>query len=150
MTPVNTQPGVRKLTGTSLSPAMREILRYASVDRERGVSVANLVCGLGGTPSVRASLSRTLRRLWTRGLVELHDRWGGTMTVRSTRAHEAAESATADPEGAYLEMVSSYGDLWGSVEAFRASRVSWAEKPDLRVVHVTLTVAGRRLVEDPV
>ena len=127
-----------------------------------GVLVQQLVRHLGETRSVRASLSRALRRLWARGLVELHNsRWPGhgkTLTSEQTNAREVAARAEADPEAFYQGAVglrkalhsmlgspatARHIDPWGSAGACVAAKVRQAsETPRLRVKRVTITALG--------
>lgn len=93
----------------------------------------------------RASLSRTLRRLWREGLVELLCGWR-TMTEEHQRVLSKIAEHEADPVAAYQgyqAFVQSIGlaDRHGSVEAFMSAQR--ARKPDLRVTRVQITAAGR-------
>jgi hypothetical protein len=49
----------------------------------------------------RASLSRTLRRLWRRGLIELITEHGHTLSAKYANAAVALQTAEKDPEGTY-------------------------------------------------
>lgn len=93
----------------------------------------------------RASLSRTLRRLWRDGLVELSD---GVRSMSDVQRAHRARLATleADPQAAYDKyraFVESSGltDRCGSADAY----LRWqARRPlDLRVRTVHITAAGR-------
>lgn len=157
------------LTGSRLSPLMREIVALVAVmPAEEGALVEHLVLRLGGSlvtdsrrrRSVRASLSRALRRLWRRGVVELHEsKWADprrTMSARQSNARRLATEAQADPEGFYQErlafhrMFGSESDPLGSPRACLAEAIRHAERtPWMRIVRVTLTTAGRELVNSP-
>jgi hypothetical protein len=103
-----------------------------------------------GLNVIRASLSRTLRRLWRIGYLELFGAWGNSATETHEREHERAlgrlEAARADPAGEYARAVAMIGedwDWWKSPEAYLAfceSRVS--RPPSIRVTYVALTKAG--------
>ena len=150
---------------------MLEIMALvAELPAEKGALVQHLVVRLGGSlvgaadaqrrRSVRASLSRALRRLWRRGLVELHDsKWantGQTMSARQSNARRLAAETQVDPESFYQEqlafhrMFGSQSDPWGSPGACLAEEIRHAERtPWMRIVRVTLTTAGRALVNFP-
>ena len=92
-----------------VSQLMANILVVVAARSVAGASVREIVALAapeGQARSVaRASVSRTLRRLWRRGAVELHDsRWAGagrTMSGLQHRAHAIALEAEADPEAFY-------------------------------------------------
>jgi hypothetical protein len=64
--------------------------------------VADLVQQTPGRPGVaRASLSRTLRRLWRAGLIELFDRSGYSLTQRHADADAELQAVERDPEVAF-------------------------------------------------
>jgi hypothetical protein len=99
----------RQLTGTSLSVPMRDIL-LAALEAPDGVVrvqrlVARRVAGGRSRSVARASLSRTLRRLWRAGLVELFNtRWAAERDAMSRMVEEArarAERVRKDPVGDY-------------------------------------------------
>ena len=82
----------------------------------------------GASASVtRASVSRTLRRLWTAGLVELEDVAGRTLTAEAERLQRRlADAVTAQPDvayRAYLERLRRNGqrDRYGSATRYAAS-----------------------------
>ena len=92
----------------------------------------------------RASLSRTLRRLWRDGFVELSDGWRSTMTKEQETVAAAVARHEADPVAAYERYKALMGEGWdrhGSVQAFMAAQRS--RRPSLRVTHVQITDAGR-------
>jgi len=132
-----------------------EVLRLAAAADIGGVLVRDLVrlqVRPGRSPAVtRASLSRTLRRLWRAGLVELHDRLDSLSTKRQM-ARERLQRFEADPVGSYQGYRSwaaqlRRADAYGSAEAFLAAkRVQASAVPHLRVVRVTATPRGRELV----
>jgi DNA-binding MarR family transcriptional regulator len=55
----------------------------------------------GSVASTRASLSRTLRRLWQAGYVELENDWRVTLTEQQAEADARLAQLEADPEGEY-------------------------------------------------
>jgi DNA-binding transcriptional ArsR family regulator len=107
--------------------------------RRRGTSLA----------VTRASLSRTLRRLWRAGLVELATRYSymPTMTEKQQRDRARVDADITDPVAAYeryKSVVGSEFDTCGSPEAYLAGlRANWGRAPDLRVQRVRITDAGR-------
>lgn len=145
-----------------LDTRAEEVLRRAVASVE-GALVRDLVKlrVLAGRPqaTVRASLSRTLRRLWQRGLVELHDsRWidaGQTMSDKVRQRRGIAARAQANPEAFYREalrfrtLVAKHDhDPWGSADACVAEKVRLADEvPTLRVRRVSVTTLGRELLE---
>ena len=98
----------------------------------------------------RASLSRTLRRLWRDRLVELR---GGGVTLTQKHEHRQAILAEheADPVAAYQGYVAwrsrvaalagkSYSDPYGSVEGFMAAqRRALRQRPQIYVRDVLIT-----------
>ncbi|MGH9311709.1 MAG: hypothetical protein ACRD1S_00795 [Vicinamibacterales bacterium] len=84
-----------------LSDAMREVLR--ACDAAGGaIPVARLVPRSTVSVSVaRASLSRTLRRLRLKGLLELEDAYGRTMAQRIAAGDAALAKHEADPDAAF-------------------------------------------------
>ena len=131
-----------------------EILRVIDV-AAAGVLVRDLVSlrvRAGRSQAVaRASLSRTLRRLWLAGFVELHSRWG-SFSAKQQEARERLVRFEADPLGSYQDYRSwaktvGMADRYGSAEAFLAAKRTQANAmPNLRVVVVTATPRGRELV----
>lgn len=120
-----------------------EILSLLVAAPAHGILVADLVRHFGGTPSARASLSRTLRRMWRRGLVELHANYE-TMSGKRREAQARATEAAAEPKESYMEALRLWfnfierSDPWGSPEAYVAEQRAMAlETPRLRAVRVT-------------
>ena len=103
-------------------------------------------------PVARASLSRTLRRLWAAGLVELLTAPATRPTLTDQAAYWRTCYATmqAAPEAHYQAYRRSlqppaeddFGSATAYVEAFRAAAV----RPFARVCQVSLTEAGRAAV----
>ena len=112
-----------------LSARAQEILRRTVVTPD-GVPVRDLVMVYirsGRSPAVaRASLSRTLRRLWQAGLVELHGR-SGSLGAKQQEARDRSERFEADPLGSYngyRTWATAIGsaDRYGSAEAFLSAK----------------------------
>ena len=135
-----------------------EILRLIDA-AATGVRVRDLVSlqvRAGRSEAVaRASLSRTLRRLWRAGLVELHSRFGCSGLSLSAKQQEARQRLVgfeADPHGSYQVYKSwatrvGVADAYGSAEAFLAAKRAQAKSmPHLRIVCATATPRGRDLV----
>lgn len=162
---VNSEPG-RKLTshvsaqGLAVLHALASAKPHYHPDSGNALSAGELavvelvkiVARRGTSRGVtKASLSRTLRRLWRAGLVELMSGWGWSRTM--TQAHHAEckhrAARDADPVAAYEEykaIVTSYDmpDAHGSAEAYMAAmRVADRRLPDVRVTRVQITKAGR-------
>lgn len=102
---------------------------------------------------LKASLSRTLRRLWRAGLVELQAAtWQKTMTEQQRERVQKVQQLEADPVAAYQDyrrVVASLRlpDKHGSPAAYLAAmRVRTERPPDVRVTTVSITKAGRALV----
>ena len=57
----------------------------------------------GSVASTRASLSRTLRRLWSVGLIELENDWRVPLTKRLAALDAERAQLEADPEAAYAK-----------------------------------------------
>lgn len=152
MTAVDSPAGVR--VNRRLDARAEDIVRRAVVSAA-GVLVRDLVRlqVLAGRPQAvaRASLSRTLRRLWRAGLVELHGR-SGTLGAKQEEARERLVRFEADPQGGYQRYrawarASGMADRYGSAEAFLAAKRAQADAvPALRVVRVTATTLGHDLV----
>jgi Fe2+ or Zn2+ uptake regulation protein len=110
----------------------------------------------------RASVSRTLRRLWLLGLIELHSfdsadyRW--CATVMRLNAQKVLERVKQDPQAQYREWVQcatglarmagfSFSDHYGSAEAFLAEKErAFAECPRIRARYVEATAQGLQTV----
>src|SRR5262247_427659 len=113
----------------SLSPrvsaAMRDVLRACSASRDGIVRVADLVDARveqGATLTVaRASLSRTLRRLWRAGLIEL-------ASVSPWRAPDAAAFAWARQQAAKYRTMAEDSAAFRRAQAFRKANGFAPEK----------------------
>jgi len=137
-----------------LSAQGRTILQALDAAPEELVWMADLV-ELIARPQTRrgvtrASLSRTLRRLWRAGLVELLDDWT-TLSARDEQARAKLAALEADPAAAYArhqEFWQSCGEpqyIAASVEDYMALRRANA-RPSMRVRMVRITAAGRASV----
>ena len=99
----------------------------------------------------RASLSRTLRRLWRAGLVGLHDS-RHDLSAKQQEARERLARFEADPQSSYQGYRAwaigiGMADVYGSAEAFLAAKRAQANAmPNLRIVRVTATTRGRASV----
>jgi hypothetical protein len=123
----------------------------------QGESLIGDVLGRVRPPSTsvsvaRASLSRTLRRLWAAGLVELFTGHATrpTLTEQATYKRRAYATVQASPETAYQayrrQLATPADDLYRSAAAYvDAFRVD-AERPSARVRRVALTPKGRATV----
>lgn len=137
-----------------LNASAEEILRLTAV-AAAGILVRDLVrlqVRAGRSQAVaRASLSRTLRRLWRAGLVELHDRWS-SLSAKQQEARDRLVRFEGDPRGSYEDYKSwarriGTADRYGSAEAFLAAKRTQANAmPNLRAVVVTATTRGRELI----
>jgi DNA-binding MarR family transcriptional regulator len=102
----------------------------------------------------RASISRTLRRLWALGLVELHHHpWACADTSLSAKQREARRrlaEAEADPEGVYQGYVAwiarKWHDRYGSAAAFVEAKRKQASRPErgYYVRFIEITDKGRQ------
>jgi hypothetical protein len=115
--------------------------------------VLRRVCRPGASAAVtRASVSRTLRRLWTAGLVELADGAQRTLTAKVAQRERACAAAQRHPEAAYrayLERrrVDGQPDRYGSAARHAAAwREAVRDRPSLRVAQVQLTSTGQQAV----
>ena len=93
---------------SSQATAVLETLSQQPSDRMEIRQLVELLRpGHGSAASTRASLSRTLRRLWRDGLVELSS-WGrGTLTERYAALDTALAEHEADPEAAYADVLAA-------------------------------------------
>ena len=93
---------IRRRALSSQATAVLETLSQQPGER---MSIRRLVellrPGHGSTASTRASLSRTLRRLWRAGLVELTNDYGWILTDRYAEPDTELAQHEADPEAAY-------------------------------------------------
>lgn len=129
-----------------ISSAMIEVLR-ACAEADDRMPVSSLV--RRSTRSIngaRASLSRTLRRLWRRGIVELENDYGYTLT----RQIEAIETTLAkqeqDPENVYRKARAQGGffPFADATEYLESCRVgTQSRKRHRRIQWVRLTNKGR-------
>ena len=102
-----------------LSPAGRAVLRACAASPKHFdatssaggcLNVADLVRVAPGSRTVaRASLSRTLRRLWRAGWIELINGNGYSLTAQHAHADAALLAAERDPEGAYARAATAGG-----------------------------------------
>ena len=106
-------------------------------------------------PVARASLSRTLRRLWAAGLVELVTGHPTRPTLTDHVAYWRTAYATvqASPDAAYQayrrQLATPADDSYGSAAAYvDAFRMAAAERPYARVRRVVLTPNGRAAVNN--
>lgn len=100
----------------------------------------------------RASVSRTLRRLWTAGVVELADGARRTLTAEAARLEHFCAAAQREPEAAYRaylnrRRVDGQPDAYRSASRYAAAwRQAAQQMPHLRVRAVQLTASGRQAV----
>lgn len=99
----------------------------------------------------RASLSRTLRRLWHAGLVELYDGSWRSLTAEYQRALAHANQVAADPDAAYAHFCQFFScahvNRWyDGVAAYVAAMQEKARRgpQGFHVQGVSLTDAGRQ------
>jgi hypothetical protein len=99
-------------------------------------------------PVARASLSRTLRRLWAAGLVELVTGHATRPTLTEEAAYwrSAYATAQASPDAAYRDYCRRYGDHHGSAAGLLEALRAQAACPVARVRRVALTPTGREAV----
>jgi hypothetical protein len=154
----HTEGGLNAVNAPRVEVHRRLDARAKDVLRGAGGSAAGVLVDDLVKPQVLA-VSRTLRRLWQRGLVELHDsRWAGmgrTMSDKQRQRRGIAARAQANPEAFYREalrfrtVVTKHDhDPWGSADACVAEKVRLADAvPTLRVRRVTATTLGRELLE---
>jgi hypothetical protein len=107
-------------------------------------------------PVARASLSRTLRRLWAAGLVELVTGHATRPTLTEQAAFRRTAYATvrASPEAAYQvyrrQLATPADDPYESAAAYvDAFRRAAAERPYARVRRVVLTDLGKTWSRPP-
>lgn len=125
---------------------------------EGGLEMADLLAALYPPSSIvslsvaRASLSRTLRRLWTAGLVELysspHRSTGTGLSRKHLEAQKYLAEVEADPDGHYQRFRRDFADYdtYGSVAAFVEERRRRANRiyRGFYVRYVQITDLGRR------
>jgi hypothetical protein len=149
----------------TLSSQMREILLLANT---RGrISIREVIrrrISEGAKPGVaKASLSRTLRRLWLLGLIDLHELGSGyrfCATEKRLNAQRILEETRQDPQVAYQGYVqwakafaamvgrpSAFKDAYGNAEAFLAAKErAFAECPAIRARYIEATAQGLQAV----
>jgi hypothetical protein len=139
--------------GGRLSRQGRTVLEALALD---GPSSVAAVLARVSRPNVsagvaRASLSRTLRRLWTAGLVELvtAHATGPTLTKQVAYWRELSDHVRAAPEAswaAYRQRFPTRAEDFASASAYVAAIGAEAERPRARVRRVSLTPKGRATV----
>jgi hypothetical protein len=100
------KPDIRREAISTQGLAVLGAVRQAANGQLPIPAVLRAVHRAGTRPAVaRASLSRTLRRLWRAGLVELVDEAGRTLTGEVHQRQRWAALARAEPEAAYQAYV---------------------------------------------
>ena len=93
----------------ALSSQATSVLELLSQQHRDQISIRRLVdlfrAGHGSSNSTRASLSRTLRRLWRDGLVELTTRDWRTLTERHAELDTKLAQYEANPEADYASLL---------------------------------------------
>ncbi len=155
---------VQTRTCARQSPQMESILAHLVV-ADGEIEVSSLVgeqVRQGKKPSVaKASVSRTLRRMWQRGLVELNGT-AGWRSASATQVRQADEERLARAEEDPEEFYAGYLDWLSGISALRGVQVKprfhsadalltekrrqVADFPRIRVVRVALTDVGREAV----
>ena len=106
-------------------------------------------------PIARASLSRTLRRLWRTGLVELTNDWGWALTEHYAAVDEQLAAHERDPDAVFANQLAAIARgvpgffpfaTAGEYLAF-ARRSAAKRKRGKPMRYVSLTPQGRDLVE---
>ncbi len=106
-------------------------------------------------PSTRASLSRTLRRLWRAGLVELKSDWGVTLSDRLHELEVELAAHEGDVDGAYADILAAVARgtpgffACGSADEYlqHHRRLVSRRKRHIRSTSVELSMRGREYVE---
>jgi DNA-binding transcriptional ArsR family regulator len=142
--------------GHLLSSQRRAVLQALAAAADGRLATADVrrrVERPGASDSVtRASVSRTLRRLWRAGLVELADGDRKTLKAEAERLQHLADAVDAQPDvayRAYLERLRRNGqrDRYGSATRYAAAWRATARRiPHLRARQVRLTITGRQAV----
>ena len=137
---------------SKLSEQGRRVLE-ALAARDGPLSVAAVLALIRrpdvAAPVARASLSRTLRRLWAAGLVELVTGHATrpTLTEQAAYWRSLYVAAQASPDATYQDYCRRFGDHHGSAaglqEALRAQVACYGA----RVRRVVLTPNGRAAVK---
>lgn len=151
---LDARPDAGAMSPTRISAAGLAVLQACLGPRT--VAIHDLVRRSQRRPPVaRASLSRTLRRLWRAGLVELTTDWGTTLTEHHAEIDDTLAAQERDPEAAFAEELDAVrrgvpgflpyttADEWLGYQRSAAARRKRG-KP-MRVV--CLTSEGRALVE---
>jgi DNA-binding IclR family transcriptional regulator len=115
---------------------VREVLGHV---RQPGISLA----------VTRASVSRTLRRLWRAGYVEVTDKHGITLTGHVAPIQRRAQAVVTAPALAYRAYLKQQAtdDPCGSASAYATAYADYAARmPEMRVRTVTLAGAGHAAV----
>jgi hypothetical protein len=140
-------------TVSSQGRAVLQALATAADGRLATADVLRRVQRPGASATVtRASVSRTLRRLWAAGLVELADRDRRTLTAEAARRQHLCDVVQAHPEVAYRAYVArlrrdGQHDGYGSAARYAAGWRHVAQRmPHLRVRQVHLTSTGHQAV----
>jgi hypothetical protein len=142
----------------ALSAAMRDVLRACRAQRDGVAGVADLVAARQrrgvSLPVARASLSRTLRRLWQAGLVELSNApyrpTSGDGRFRQPRTQARDYLKMAESRAAYdrvrkARQAVTPESVPASFDAYRAEYLARASRPEVRAQWVRLTAAGKQL-----
>lgn len=129
---------------------MRDVLLACAASADGVVAVAELVerRGRGGDslPVARASLSRTLRRLWRTGLVELGGRpeaWAFSAARKGAEKFRAMAESDADYRRVCRSRKESGFAPPKDRAAYRAEYLARAARPDVRARYVLITKQGR-------
>jgi hypothetical protein len=94
----------------------------------------------------RASLSRTLRRLWRHGLVELITEHGHTLKAKCANVAAALQAAEEDPDGTYAVVKARGGFFPYGTAAEYLKHLRYSARQavvGLRMHYVQITSAGR-------
>lgn len=116
--------------------------------------VGHFLSAHGSAASTRASLSRTLRRLWRAGLVELTNDWGRTLTDYYAAIDEELAAQERDPEAAFAAVLAAIAGAPGFFPYETAEEYLASERRRIARLRrgkpmraVCLTPQGRELVQ---